>query len=71
MGITDRILQRLEVPSGIKDLTKTVKKTGYPTTFLNPNYPAGNFHQMDLLFLPEDTSREKEATKPKKKKGKK
>ena len=68
MGLTDKILDALKLTSttsATKDLTEVPKQKGEPTTFKNPNYPPGNFHQMDLLFLPEDTSKEKAEKKVK------
>ena len=62
MGLTDKILDALKITSttsATKDLTDVPKQKGETTTFKNSNYVPGNYHQMDLLFLPEDTSKEK------------
>ena len=66
MGLIDKILDALKITSttsATQDLTEIPKQKGETTTFKNPNYPPGNFHQMDLLFLPEDTSKEKAGKK--------
>ena len=55
MGVLDKILKRYDISdSSAKELTKPPKKSGYKTTFKSGNYPPGDYHQMDLLFLPED-----------------
>ena len=57
MGILDKVLQKFDIPnSSSKELTNPPKKSGYSTSFKSGFYKAGDYHQMDLLFLPEDES---------------
>ena len=59
MGLIGKIFEKFDLgKSEAKTLTEAVKRKGETKpTFLNPNYKPGDYHQMDLLFLPEDRSK--------------
>jgi hypothetical protein len=57
MGILDKLFDKYDSNlQSVKDLTKAPnrKKETKPTFRNNPAYPPGLFHQIDLLYLPED-----------------
>ena len=59
MGLIGKIFEKFDLgKSEAKTLTEAVKRKGETKpTFLNPNYKPEDYHQMDLLFLPEDRSK--------------
>jgi hypothetical protein len=62
MGVLDKLFEKHNANiQTVKDLTKPAdrKKETKPSFRNNPSYPAGVFHQIDLLYLPEDVSGDK------------
>lgn len=61
MGIADNVLKKYKIDEKtrkeLNDLTKPPRQNGETVTKFrgSGNYPNGNTHQMDLLFLPEDS----------------
>jgi hypothetical protein len=62
MGVLDKLFEKHKVnPQAVKDLTipPNRKKETKPSFQNNASYPAGKFHQIDLLYLPEDVGGDK------------
>ena len=62
MGVLDKLFEKHNAnPQAVKDLTIPAnrKKETKPSFQNNPAYPAGKFHQIDLLYLPEDVGGDK------------
>ena len=62
MGVLDKLFEKHNANiQAVKDLTipSNRKKETKPSFQNNPAYPAGKFHQIDLLYLPEDVGGDK------------
>jgi hypothetical protein len=62
MGILDKLFEKHKAPiNTVKDLTipPDRKKETKPSFQNNTAYPPSVFHQMDLLYLPEDVGGDK------------
>ena len=71
MGVLERVLEKYNITdTTAKVLTQPPNRKGETKpSFRTGNYPPGDFHQMDLLFLPTDSSQEKTKNKQTKQTG--